>query len=113
MPDISKNTAPTPGEAKPAKQSTRQADPVPALIAALSTDNEVARKQARGEFSGIAAGGRPWEQLPSDLKSAARADARDLVTAARDAGGDKAAAIVDAGYHPFAASRLLQDIGAV
>jgi hypothetical protein len=117
MRDTSKPAATKTGEPpvstgdKATKPRATDADPVRALIAALSDEagNEASRKQARGGVSAIAMSGRPWEQLPSGLKAAARSDARALAAGT----GDNTALLVDAGYHPSAASRLLRDIGAV
>ncbi|MGJ8570430.1 MAG: hypothetical protein ACSHXI_07005 [Hoeflea sp.] len=111
MPDTAKTTASKPSQAEPVKQAAVPVDPILALITALSADagDEAARKQARADFSAIATAGRPWEQLPSGLKAAARADARELV----DSGNGKAASLLNAGYHPSAVDRLLHDLGAL
>ena len=83
------------------------ADPVPAMIATLfdKQANGAKAKDARALFSQIAGSGRPWEQLPSRMKSAARADARRLT----EKGGSNA--LTSAGYSPQVAARLLRDIG--
>lgn len=67
---------------------------------------EDARKAARAQFDAIAKAGRPWTQLPSRLKSAARADAVRL------AGADKTAgALQEGGYSPSVARDLARDLG--
>ena len=87
--------------------ATKAVDPVPAMIATLFDRNASAAtaKQAREQFSQIAGSGRPWEQLPSRMKSAARADARRLT----EKGGSNG--LVSAGYSPQVAARLLREIG--
>lgn len=84
------------------------ADPVADMVIALTgggPDDE-ARRQARAEFSAIAESGRPWEQLPSGLKTAARVDAGRLAAA-----GGNAETLTAAGYSAAVATRLLRDIG--
>lgn len=87
--------------------AAKAADPVPAMIATLFDKDATgaAAKKAREEFSQIAGSGRPWEQLPSRMKSAARADARRL------AGKGGSNALTSAGYSPQVAAQLLRDIG--
>ena len=80
------------------------ADPQAVLFNARSSAADL--KKARAAFSAIAGAQRPWEQLPSMLKSAARADARRVLGAAGDAG-----TLIDAGYSAHAARRLMQDLG--
>ena len=95
--------------AKRAAADTTPVDPVAAMTAALF-DEDVAdqpRKDARAAFSALANAGRPWEQLPPGLKTAARADAARLLETAEG----KADALADAGYHPRVAGQLLHDIG--
>jgi hypothetical protein len=81
--------------------------PVADLAKALASDGEgPAKKKARQNFSEIA-GARIWEQLPTQLKTAARLDARRLVGQERGL-SDK---LIDAGYSRRATDQLLSDIG--
>lgn len=83
-------------------------DPVADLINALCADkaDSAVCKKARGGFSAIAGAGRPWEQLPTGLKTAARFDAKRLAVSRGDILN-----LTDAGYSAYAATRLLRDIG--
>lgn len=83
---------------------TAPADPIKALVHALHDEgvSEAARLAARKEFSAIADGGRAWEQLPSGLKAAARADMRRLADPGK---------ATDTGYSARTAAQLLRDIG--
>lgn len=82
---------------------TKPFDPVDAIIAGLAGKDEKARRAAREQFSAIAGAGRPWEQLPPMLKSAARFDLKALCAADADP--------VVAGYSQAAASKLKRDLG--
>ena len=87
--------------------SSALSTPVAELAKALSSDGEgPAKKKARQNFSDIA-GARIWEQLPTQLKTAARLDARRLVGIERGL-SDK---LISAGYSRRAADQLLSDIG--
>jgi hypothetical protein len=87
------------------KRAATPSDPVKALIRALHDEgvNGDARVAARREFSAIADGGRAWEQLPSGMKAAARADMLRLA----DAGETES----QTGYSARTTGRLLRDIG--
>lgn len=91
-----------------AAQAVTVADPVAAATAVLFDKAAAApdQKKARETLSALA-DGRPWEQLPSAVKSACRADAKRLLGA--DLRGP--AKLVDAGYSAAAAGRILRDIG--
>ncbi|MBC7280034.1 hypothetical protein [Hoeflea sp.] len=101
MASVDTKSGPAP---KPAPKP-ENADPIKALVHAFHDEgvSDAARAAARKEFSAISDGGRAWEQLPSGLKSAARADMRRL----RDAGK----ANDDTGYSARTAAQLLRDIG--
>ncbi|WP_404862073.1 hypothetical protein [Georhizobium sp. MAB10] len=90
-----------------AAASANASMPVAELAKALASDGEgPAKKKARQNFSEIA-GARIWEQLPTQLKTAARLDARRLVGQQRGL-FDK---LIDSGYSRRAADQLLSDIG--
>lgn len=88
------------------------ADPSETMVATLFAPDAPAKDKASARllFSSIAGAARPWEQLPSTLKQAARSDASRVL-------GDKtgvtggAADLVAAGYSALAADRLLRDLG--
>lgn len=84
------------------------ADPLAVIIDDLAGDDDARRRAAREQFSSIAGAGRPWEQLPSAFKHAARDDARRVVEAASGARND---ALRAAGYDSRTADQLLRDIG--
>lgn len=76
------------------------ADPLHMLIESLSKGE----RQARETLSAMSQ--RPWEQLPSRLKSAARDD----VTAALEAGRAQADLLED-GYSVHTLTHILRDLG--
>lgn len=82
------------------------ADPLAGIVKDLTGSDPKAMKAAREAVSGIAGGGRPWEQLPQRMRTAARFDAQALLA---EGGGRQA--LLDAGYDGFTAGRLLQDLG--
>ncbi|AZN72256.1 hypothetical protein D5400_14090 [Georhizobium profundi] len=93
--------------ALPAGTTASTSTPVAELAQALASDGEgPAKKKARHNFSEIV-GARIWEQLPTQLKTAARLDARRLVGNERGL-SDK---LIGAGYSRRAADQLLSDIG--
>ncbi|WEZ84580.1 hypothetical protein P6U16_08400 [Rhizobium sp. 32-5/1] len=75
-------------------------DPMRSLIENLSKGE----RQARETLSGMSQ--RPWEQLPSRLKSAARDD----VSAALQSGRTRADLLAD-GYKVHTLTHILRDLG--
>lgn len=94
---------------KTAAKPALNGDPAEALTKTLFSRGASAgdKKDARKLLSDIAAGSRPWEQLPSALKSAARADARTVLG---EKGRDPEI-LTGAGYSQAIARQILRDIG--
>lgn len=93
-------------------KSASNADPLEALKATLFNKGKKQSadvlKNARVSLSAIVAAKRPWEQLPSGLKSAARADAQRVLGKAGDG-----TTLKSAGYSSLVTGHLLRDLGRV
>lgn len=78
-------------------------DPLQSLCDALVSGADAERSAARQLVSAME---RPWEQLPSRLKTAARSDAVEVLASS---GG--LASLVSSGYGARTAEQLMRDLG--
>ncbi|MEM1375875.1 MAG: hypothetical protein AAGG69_00655 [Pseudomonadota bacterium] len=81
--------------------------PIEVLAKAINS-NRTAPKDVRAAFSKISDDQRPWQQLLSSVKQAARNDARDVI---KDGGIAAVDELVEAGYTRNTAQLLARDIG--
>ncbi|KQY20786.1 hypothetical protein [Rhizobium sp. Root483D2] len=96
--------APDTSDEKPADFMPAQAiDPLQSLCDALVSGADEDKSAARQLISAME---RPWEQLPSRLKTAARVDASALLATS---GG--LAQLISAGYGARTAEQLMRDLG--